>query len=161
LKRQTHRRKIAPDWIILCVTLLVPLILFGILPIERKIYRENFLPMVRADRTEETVAAEYRGTVLELDSMSADVYAYLTIADIRLPALFPEKDPADRITFRFGGTAVTVSPAAEGEKALYVTVDKGLFPIAWKLSGYGSFEKILDKMYQQTGNDIFLIGDNT
>lgn len=152
-------KKIDPAWIILAVLLLIMLILFWVRYLEPRLFRENFVPMLLARETGETVTVEYGDTVTELDYLSSDVCAYLTIAKNRLPAVIPEKASREHMTIRHRD--LTVDVWSNGEDSLFVTVDKGFLPISWKLSGYGNFDKILTKLYQQTGNELFNKGNNT
>lgn len=152
-------KKIDPAWIILAVLLFIMLIQFWVMYLEPRLFRENFAPMLLARDSAQTVTVEYGGAVTELDYLNSDVYAYLTIAKTRLPAVIPEKEEREHMTLRYQN--LTVDVWSNGEDSLYVTVDKGFLPISWKLSGYGNFHKILTKLYQQTENKLFNKGNNT
>ena len=50
---------------------------------------------------------------------------------------------------------LTAEMYSNGDDSLLLTIDKGYIPVSWKLEGYGNFDKVLLRLYEQTGDELF------
>ena len=70
-----------------------------------------------------------------------------------MPTVINDKEKRQHITIHH--QELTIEVYSNGVDSLLLTIDKGYIPVSWKLKGYGNFDKVLLRLYEQTGDELF------
>lgn len=147
-------KKVDPAWIILVVVSIIGLSIYWCYFLEPRMFRRTFCPLIFAEETGEPVLVEYNGVTMELDHLDANVVGYFMMWDVKLPIVITDKENKQHMTIHH--QKLTVEVYSNGDDSLLLTIDKGYIPVSWKLEGYGNFDKVLLRLYGQTGDELFI-----
>jgi len=146
-------KKVDPAWIILVVVSIIGLSIYWCYFLEPRMFSKTFYPLIFAEESGEHVLVEYNDVIMELDHLDANVVGYFHVWDVKLPTVITDKEKRQHITIHH--QELTVEVYSNGDDSLLLTIDKGYIPVSWKLEGYGNFDKVLLRLYEQTGNELF------
>lgn len=147
-------KKVDPAWIILVVVSIIGLSIYWCYFLEPRMFSKTFSPLIFAEKSGEHVLVEYNDVIMELDHLDANVVGYFHVWDVKLPTVITDKENRQHLTIQH--QELTIEVYSNGDDSLLLTIDKGYIPVSWKLKGYGNFDKVLLRLYEQTGNEHFI-----